>query len=235
MTLQTLMLLLVPAFLCLQNAVTIEGDGCPQSIPTENVVEACPADSTEWIKAKEKKLCHLMIQNCTDKDRFQYHCLPNKFLDILVEVCAPNKVIVGQHCPYYDMQRKTIEPNFNQPCNSGSNPCQPVYSSSEVYKYQICYDEIKEKETKRVTVEKRISLEVSDSYQELAIGLYMICGLLGVVLILHVMGIRFYSPYPCCGICPCKRHYQFDKNKNWSEKDEEMKLHEQEERLDNGS
>lgn len=73
-----------------------EGDGCPQSIPTENVVEACPADSTEWIKAKEKKLCHLVIQNCTDKDRFQYHCLPNKFLDILVEVCAPNKVIVGK-------------------------------------------------------------------------------------------------------------------------------------------
>lgn len=30
-------------------------------------------------------------------------------------------------------------------------------------------------------------------------------------------------------------HYPFDKNKNWSEKDEEMKLHEQEERLNNGS
>lgn len=30
-------------------------------------------------------------------------------------------------------------------------------------------------------------------------------------------------------------HYQFDKNKNWSEKDEEIKLHEQEEHLDNGS
>lgn len=232
MTLQTLMLLLVPAFLCLQNAVTIEVDGCPQSIPTENVVEACPADSTEWIKAKEKKLCHWMIQNCTDKDRFQYHCLPNKFLDILVEVCAPNKVIVGQHCPYYDMQRKTIESNFNQPCNRGSNPCQPVYSSSEVYKYQICYDEIKEKETKQVTVEKRISLEVSDSYPELAIGFYMICGILVVVLIL--MGIRFYCLYPCCGNCPCKRH-QFDENTIWSEKDEEMKLHEQEEHLDNGS
>lgn len=72
------------------------GEGCPQSIPTETVVEACPADSTEWIKAKEKKQCHLIIQNCTDKDRFQYHCLPNKFLDMLVEVCAPNKVIVGK-------------------------------------------------------------------------------------------------------------------------------------------
>lgn len=232
MTLQTLMLLLVPAFLCLQNAVTIGGEGCPQSIPTETVVEACPADSTEWIKAKEKKQCHLIIHNCTDKDRFQYHCLPNKFLDMLVEVCAPNKVIVGQHCPYYDMQRKTIGPNFNQPCNSGSNPCQPVYSSSEVYKYQICYDEIKEKKMKQVTFENRLSLEVSDSYPELAIGLYMICGLLVVVLIL--MGIRFYCLYPFCGIYPCKRHYQFDKNKHWSEKDEEMKLHEQE-HLDNGS
>lgn len=72
------------------------GEGCPQSIPTETVVEACPADSTDWIKAKEKKQCHLVIQNCTEEERFQYHCLPNKFLDMLVEVCAPNKVIVGK-------------------------------------------------------------------------------------------------------------------------------------------
>lgn len=31
------------------------GKSCPQSIPTKTIVEACPVDSTEWIKAKEKK------------------------------------------------------------------------------------------------------------------------------------------------------------------------------------
>lgn len=72
------------------------GKSCPQSIPTKTIVEACPVDSTEWIKAKEKKQCHLTIHNCTDKDKFHYHCLPNKFLDVQVEVCAPTTVIVGK-------------------------------------------------------------------------------------------------------------------------------------------
>lgn len=72
------------------------GKSCPQSIPTETVVQACPTEKTEWIKAKEKKQCHLIIHNCTEKDKFQYHCLPNKVLDMLVEVCAPTKVIVGK-------------------------------------------------------------------------------------------------------------------------------------------
>lgn len=69
---------------------------CPQSIPTVTVVHACPKDKTEWIKAKEKKQCNLIIHNCTEKDKFQYHCLPNKVLDKLVEVCAPTKIIVGK-------------------------------------------------------------------------------------------------------------------------------------------
>lgn len=69
---------------------------CPQSIPTETVVQACPTEKTEWINAKEKKQCNLIIHNCTEKDKFQYHCLPNKVLDMLVEVCAPTKVIVGK-------------------------------------------------------------------------------------------------------------------------------------------
>lgn len=69
---------------------------CPQSIPTETEVQTCPNDTTEWIKAKEKKQCNLIIHNCTEKDKFQYHCLPNKVLDKLVEVCAPTKIIVGK-------------------------------------------------------------------------------------------------------------------------------------------
>lgn len=152
------MLLLVSAFVCPQNIFITGGGGCPQSIPTETVVKTCPVDNNEWIKAKERKQCHLIIHNCTDNDKFQYHCLPNKFLDKLVEVCTPTKVIVGQHCPCYDMQRKTIVPNFYQRCSSDLNPCPHVYSSVQVYKYQRCYEEIKEKETIQVTSEKGLSL-----------------------------------------------------------------------------
>lgn len=228
-----LLYIFVVVFLCLQNVTLKESESCPQSISTETIVEKCPVDSSEWIRAKERKQCHMVIQHCTATENFQYHCLPNKFLDVLVEVCTSTKVIVGQNCPYYDLQRKTIVPNFNQPCQ---NECPNVYSSSQAYKYQTCYEEVKEKETKQVTPENRssqLSLEVSESYPELAIGIYMICGLLIVVVILII--IRLYCLYPCLGKCPCKRLYRYDKRKYRPEKDAEMEFQCKEECLRNGS
>lgn len=72
------------------------GVGCPQSIPTMNIVNSCPKDITELIKAKERKQCYLISQNCTTTDRFEYHCLPNKFINTFVEVCTPKAIIVGK-------------------------------------------------------------------------------------------------------------------------------------------
>lgn len=230
MTLQPLKHLFVYGILCLQNADITVSKMCPQSIPTETEVQTCPNDTTEWIKAKEKKQCNLIIHNCTEKDKFQYHCLPNKVLDKLVEVCAPTKVIVGQHCPYYDIKRNTIEPNFNQRCNSDA--CPNVYSSNEAYRYKSCYKEIKKMDTREVTPRNKLSLEVSDSYPDLAIGIYIICGVLLVMLVLLI--IRFICLYACCKGCPYRRRYQFGENRTQFEKEQEMKLDCMEERTLNG-
>lgn len=227
MTLQPLKLLFVYGILCLQNADITVSKSCPQSIPTETVVQACPKYKTEWIKAKEKKQCNLIIHNCTEKDKFQYHCLPNKVLDMLVEVCAPTKVIVGQHCPYYDIELHSIEPNFNQRCNSDT--CPNVYSSNEAYRYKSCYEEIKKKDTRQISPGNKLSLEVSDSYPELAIGIYIICGLLVVVSVFII--IRFICLYPCCQCCtecPSRRRYQC------GEKEQEMNLVGKGKRNENG-
>lgn len=43
----------------------------------------------------------LISQNCTSADKFVYHCLPNSLLNMLVEVGAPTKVIVGKHYRYH--------------------------------------------------------------------------------------------------------------------------------------
>lgn len=220
MALQPLNVLFVYGILCLQNADITVSKSCPQSIPTKTVVQACPKDKTEWIKAKEKKQCNLIIHNCTEKDKFQYHCLPNKVLDKLVEVCAPTKVIVGQHCPYYDTERNIIAPNFNQRCNSDT--CPIVYSSNEAYRYKSCFIEITKIDTRQVTSGNKLSLEVSASYPELAIGIYIICGLLGVVLVFMI--IRFICLYPCCKACPSRRRCQFVEKKPQFEKEQEMKL-----------
>lgn len=230
---QPLKLLLVYGILCLQNAYITASKNCQQSIPTETVVQACPKDKTEWIKAKEKKQCDSIIHNCTEKDKFQYHCLPNKVLDMLVEVCAPTKIIVGQHCPYYDTERHSIEPNFNQRCNS--DRCSNVYSSNETYRYKSCYEEIKKMDARQVSPGNKLSLEVSDNYPELAIGIYITWVLLLVVLVLIIVQcICLYPCCKCCTECPSRRRYQFGENKTAFQKEQERKLVCKEEQNKNG-
>lgn len=78
-------------------AFTIQScEGCLESIPTITVVNRCPKDITEWIKSKSRKQCHLANQNCTTLERFEYHCLPDKYHESFMEVCAPRKNIVGE-------------------------------------------------------------------------------------------------------------------------------------------
>lgn len=219
MSLQTLLLLYVlHACLYHQIVAVVGGKSCPQSIPTQTIVESCPEDSNAWIKAADKKQCNLIIHNCTEKNDFQYHCLPDMLLNTLVEVCAPTKIIVGQHCPYYDMQRNIIEPNFNEPCNSHLEPCAEVYSSSVVYKYQECYKEIREKKTKQVSLENKVSVELP----ELAIGMYIIS--ISVVVVVILFAVRIYFLHPCCGKCPYKGKNKNDTNANHHKNDEETAL-----------
>lgn len=82
---------------CIDNDIPFKAaNGCTQSIPTVAVVDACPHSKEEWEKAEEKKQCYQITQNCTPPEKFTYHCLPNKSLDHLVEVCAPVQNIVGK-------------------------------------------------------------------------------------------------------------------------------------------
>lgn len=186
MTQQTVFQLyaLVHACLHLQNVAVIRSESCPQAIPTRAVVAGCPKDQNAWDEAEKEKQCQLVIHNCTKKGKLQYHCLPNKELDMLVEVCAISRFIVGRNCPYYDMTQNLIYPNYNQPCSSHSKPCAQVYTSSEAYEYQECYKEINKGNAKPDSSKSNLSLESLTSYPELAIGLYTACALLGVVVIL---------------------------------------------------
>lgn len=128
------------ALICIfMNARLVPAKSCSQSIPTVTIVDACPESKEEWIKAKERKQCYQITQNCTSPDKFTYHCLPNRFLDRFVEVCAPVQNIVGQHCSFYDMDTNSVRANFHQSCREYVIPCPIVYHSNLVFKYQGCY------------------------------------------------------------------------------------------------
>lgn len=164
------------------NQQYVKGKGCPQSIPTINEVYACPKTILEWTKAKERKQCNLIRQNCTTKEDFEYHCLPNAVLGMFVELCAPSKIIVGYHCPSYDMERNNIVANFDQPCKDHLIPCEVVYKSNFVYKYQECFKGRNNKETNDVAA----PIVITNDY---SVFMYIICIFLSVcvlVLFIHV-------------------------------------------------
>lgn len=120
-------------------------EGCFQSIPTISFVDDCPKNLTEWMKAKDRKQCRWIFQNCTRQDRFVYHCLPDRYLEHFIEVCAPTQWIVGSNCPFYNTEKLLIEPNYNHPCKTHSIVCETYYCSSSVYEYQDCYQEMRKK------------------------------------------------------------------------------------------
>lgn len=186
----TLPLLIFVSFSSQRN---VRGEGCPQSIPTLNEVNACPKGILEWTRAKERKSCYLISQNCTTKEEFEYHCLPNTVIGLFVELCAPPKVIVGYHCPSYDMERNIIEANYNQPCKDHLKPCEAVYKSNSVYKYQECF-----KENNKEANNAAAQIVIANDYSAF---MYVICIFLSACVLL--LFIHVCCPGCCQKFCNC--------------------------------
>lgn len=177
----------------------VKGEGCLQSIPTVTVVDNCPRNITEWIKSKSQKKCHLVIENCNSTKTFHYHCLSDKLLENFYEVCAPRKQIVGGHCPFYDMEKNSIEPNFYQSCKEHTTPCPNLYHSDMAFKYHECYGNVKKNKTNNNNKDFACSVTVSDyDFGKAA---------LSTVLIVVWVNALVYANYFCIRICT-KRRFQ---------------------------
>ncbi|XP_078326886.1 uncharacterized protein LOC111103028 isoform X5 [Crassostrea virginica] len=74
-----------------------ENESCPWSSQTEKTVQSCPTTKEELEKQKARKNCEALKkqQNCTEPEKFQYHCVINELENSLVEVCAPEYIING--------------------------------------------------------------------------------------------------------------------------------------------
>lgn len=134
-------------FLWIYFVPKVSCEGCLESIPTIAVVNRCPKDISEWIKSKSRKQCHLVHQNCTTLERFEYHCLPDKYHESFIEVCAPRKNIVGGHCPFYDEEENSVAINLYQSCKEHTTPCPDLYNSNVAYRYQECYTDALKRNT----------------------------------------------------------------------------------------
>ncbi|XP_056013980.1 uncharacterized protein LOC125674267 isoform X2 [Ostrea edulis] len=128
-------------------------------------VEKCPTDAEAWKKAAARLNCGSVSQSCSQSMGenaqyfvFQYHCVINAWRNATLEVCAPNRTILG-FCAEFNFQGAMIQDNYDADCTKHETPCPTSYDSAEAYKYPSCYEMVrKNRQRAREDILKPISL-----------------------------------------------------------------------------
>lgn len=133
--------------------VYVNSTPCNESAITATKVKSCPQNYNEWNKAAVKKGCGKMPHTCSS---FEYHCVINAWRNETIEVCAPKRRIIGQVCAEYSQGGKIIQRNGNATCKD----CPSFYVSNESFKYQECYEYVKNVNMSHTT---QISTDLKDT------------------------------------------------------------------------
>lgn len=131
---------LLLSFMCICSEVSALSS-CEESASTVQIVKRCPTDSESWKMAAKNMNCEAIKQNCSqssNRHHFQYHCVINAWMNVTLEVCAPNRTIFG-YCTEYNIMGRVIQENYHADCRNLDPPCPSFYNSAEAYKYQSCY------------------------------------------------------------------------------------------------
>lgn len=126
---------------------------CKESVDSVAVVTSCPKFKEEWDIASREKNCSKIAtqQTCAAAEKFKYHCVINGYRNALLEVCAPERLILG-HCTEFNVIGGVIQDHLTAPCYNRSFPkCDRFYYSTEAYKYPDCYNLVKRTSTPRKT------------------------------------------------------------------------------------
>lgn len=115
---------------------------CSKSRETKTDVFRCPRNELEWKDRAKQLNCASFNQTCVEKTMFKYHCLLNAEGTALLEVCAPFKSIHGHKCAEYNNGGSIVQESHID-CNDSIVPCPYVYLSTELFKYQSCFDYVK--------------------------------------------------------------------------------------------
>jgi uncharacterized Fe-S cluster-containing protein len=70
---------------------------CEESVETRQEVDSCPSNEEETKIAAKKKNCEAIAhkQTCSNSSKFKYHCVMDELETSLLEVCAPEYIILG--------------------------------------------------------------------------------------------------------------------------------------------
>lgn len=113
-------------------------DYCQKHVVVKSVkyVPSCPTSIVHWDKAASKKRCgeKARQQNCTTK-KYEYHCVINEYRNATLEVCAPQRLMLG-HCTEFNAVGEIIHhhDHNDSKCNDFFPRCDQHYFSTAAYK-----------------------------------------------------------------------------------------------------
>lgn len=192
---------------------------CPLSQTFVQYVNQCPRNSLEWNERSAIYNCSSVNQTCVKNDMFVYHCVLNSNGTMLIEVCAPLKKIYGQNCAEFDSTGNIIQENSNN-CSNAIVPCPRTYISTDAFKYQSCYDNVKKKtkpasknETKHI-IYKFVTNGAFTNIQFIAVPIVFVILMCTSIIINIVLSLKLK-----------KQNSSFTSTLNDNGQDEHIQLH----------
>lgn len=75
---------------------------CKEAVESVEKVSSCPTSKEQWAKAASRKKCweKALKQTCSAPEKFVYHCVINGYGNSTLEVCAPERLILGNILHY---------------------------------------------------------------------------------------------------------------------------------------
>lgn len=123
-------------------------NSCEVTKSTIQIVDNCPDSEEKWREAAARKNCSAYANQCSEPNKFVYHCVINEYVTETLEVCAYSRFIFSGKCTGYSISGNVIQQNSRTNCAVFKyNSCPGYYNSYEAYKYPDCY-----KLTRKTTV-----------------------------------------------------------------------------------
>lgn len=115
-------------------------NSCEVTKSTIQIVDYCPDSEEKWRQAATRKNCSAYANQCSEPNKFVYHCVINEYVTETLEVCAYSRYIFSGKCTGYSVSGNVIQQNSRTNCAVfKNNSCPNYYNSDEAYRYPDCY------------------------------------------------------------------------------------------------
>ncbi|XP_062572627.1 uncharacterized protein LOC134234556 isoform X2 [Saccostrea cucullata] len=155
---------------------------CLGSLSTMKYTSSCPKNEAEWRSRATEFGCQNVLQNCTSKEKFKYHCVLNVWGNATTEMCAEEIIIVGRKCAEFSHGGGFLQEHYEHDCNE----CPYHLNSSQSFLYQECFkfnNLIKDTNATAVSKKFNGSTSPDSSFVQVAVCVIVVIVLVSAVIL----------------------------------------------------